>query len=98
MTIDTDPYDYLVLNIINSDDWNYRPISESKIMKTLPVNDDLRYAICFLYPEVEEFFRKPFPNTSFPQVSFQFNGYTFFLVRREDYHDNQYFYITQNAV
>lgn len=97
MTINTDLKDYLTLNIINSDNWTLRYFHD-KITKTLPINDVIRFAIYSLYPEVEEFFRKPFPNTSFPQVSFQLNGYTFFLVRREDYHDNQYFYITQNAV
>jgi len=97
MTINTDLKDFLTVNIINSDNWTLRYFHD-KITITLPINDDLRYAIYFLYPEIENFFRKSFPNTSLPQVSFQFNGYTFFLVRREDYHDNQYFYLTQEAV
>lgn len=94
MTIDTDPYDYLVLNIINSDDWRYRPISESKIMKTLPVNDNLRYAIYFLYPEIGRYFYdldgRP------PYISFKLKEFTFYLNKKGAYGQYSY-YLTQEV-
>lgn len=85
MTINADPYDYLVLNIINSDNWRYRPISESKIMKTLPVNDDLRYAICFLYPE----------NGRSPCISFKLKEFTFYLNKKSEAYGQYSYYLTQ---
>lgn len=97
MTINTDLKDFLTVNIINSDNWTLKYFND-KITKTLPINNEIRYAIYCLFPEVEEFFQKPHLYESLPQVSFQFNEYTFFLVRREDKHDNQYFYLTRNEV
>ena len=95
MTINTEPYDYLVLNIINSDDWNYRPAANNKIMKTLPVNDDLRYAIYFLYPEIREYFHdldgRP------PYISFKLKYFTFYLSRKQKAYGQYNFYLTQEV-
>lgn len=93
MTINTDPYDYLVLNIINSDDWNYRPTDNNKIMKTLPVNDNLRYAIYFLYPEIRKYFHdldgRP------PCIPFKLKDFTFYLNREQKAYGQYGFYLTQ---
>lgn len=93
MTIDTNPYDYLVLNIINSDDWNYRPIANNKIMKALPVNDNLRYAIYFLYPVIGRYFqdldgRPPF-------ISFKLKEFTFYLNKKSGAYGQYSYYLTQ---
>ena len=93
MTINTDPYDYLTLNIINSDNWNYRPISESKIMKALPVNDDLRYAIYFLYPEIGKYFYD-FSGRS-PCISFKLKDFTFYLNKKSGAYGQYSYYLTQ---
>lgn len=93
MTIDTDPYDYLVLNIINSDDWRYRPTANNKIMKTLPVNDDLRYAIYFIYPEIRKYFQVL--DGSPPYISFKLKDLTVYLNRQPEAYGRYSYYLTQ---
>lgn len=101
MTINTDLKDYLILNIINSDNWTLKSFGgypDNKIVMTLPINNEIKLAIFSLFPEVEKYFQHPFPYDTLSQISFQFNGYTFFLVREEDKFSDRYFYLTKEAV
>lgn len=96
MTINTEPYDFLVLNIINSDNWNYRPITGNRIMKTLPVNDNLRYAIYFLYPEIRRYFHNLDGRP--PYIPFKLKDFTFYLSRQAEAYGHYSYYLTQEAV
>ena len=98
MTINTDLKDFLTVNIINSDNWTLKSFRNNKIVKTLQINNEIKLAIYLVFPEVEKYFNQPFPSTPLPQISFQFNGYTFFLVREEDNFYHRYFYLTKETV